>query len=287
MGILCDRQIEREVGITPFDKGEKKDGKISSGLTSYGYDARVGYKFRVFKPYPAESIDPKNFNPAMLEDVDLTPVHRWEERNPGVFHCQACHVNANVPGKVECDRRPCHGVRSYILIPPHSFVLAETVETFTIPRDVLCVVVGKSTLARCGLIVNCTPLEPEWTGKVTVELSNTTPLPMRVYAGEGIMQCLFFRSDGHRQVLAEILQDKILPRDYPYTITAAMTGNSPAPMTCRTSYADKKGRYQSQTGLTLPTVDKHQHTWIPGEEEGEPCWRCRCGAIEFSNPEPK
>ncbi len=181
-GLLADWQIRELVKdgmITPFAEGERRPGVISYGLTSYGYDARIGRKFKVFTNVYGAIVDPKNFDSSAFVDVET----------------DTC------------------------VIPPNSFVLAETVETFDIPRDVLSVCLGKSTMARCGLIVNVTPLEPSWRGVVTVEISNTTPLPARIYANEGIMQILFFRG---------------LP--------------------CETSYADKKGKYQNQAGLTLPFV---------------------------------
>lgn len=237
MGVLPDWMIERDVTITPFAPAEKREGRISFGVSSYGYDSRLGYKFRVFRvptSSPAGVIDPKAFDPRMLEEVDLTPTphHTCTE----VDNYKPC------PG---CNPPPDH-----ILIPPHSFVLAESLETFKIPRDVLCVVLGKSTYARCGLIVNVTPLEPEWEGVVTIELSNTTPLPMKVYPGEGIMQCLFFRSDGWGEWTRAILK----------SVWTSITKTVwPAPdkvaVSCRRSYGDKAGKYQNQGGLTLPTVD--------------------------------
>lgn len=220
MGILSDRQIRDEGVVTPCEPCVKRPGVVSYGLTSYGYDARIGYRFRVFKPYPCTVIDPKNFDDRMFEAVDLT-----------------------------CSLQP-----AYITVPPHSFVLGETVERFRIPRDTLAVVVGKSTYARCGLVVNVTPLEPEWEGVVTVELSNTTPLPLRVYAGEGIMQVLFLRSDGHRE---DDRRDFESLRDYfmKSGVDVPRYRRDTATRSCETSYADKKGRYQGQTGVTPPTVD--------------------------------
>lgn len=159
---------------------------ISYGLTSYGYDARVGRKFKVCRDRnrneTLQIIDPKNMD--------------------------AEHVMYDVEGD-DC------------LIPPHGFALAETVEHFEIPVDVLAVCLGKSTYARCGIIVNVTPLEPGWRGRVTVEISNTTYCPVKIYAGEGIMQVVFLRGED----------------------------------VCRTSYAAKGGKYQDQKGLTLPIVD--------------------------------
>jgi dCTP deaminase len=180
MGLLPDWQIERDIKIEPFAANAARPGVISFGVTSYGYDVRVGRKFKVFTNVHCAVVDPKNFDPNSFVDIE----------------------------------------GDYCLIPPNSFALAETVEYLEIPRDVLGVCLGKSTFARCGIIVNVTPLEPEWRGKVTIEISNTTPLPAKIYAGEGIAQILFLRADA----------------------------------VCRTSYADKKGKYQDQKGLTLPFV---------------------------------
>ena len=182
MGVLPDWMIESGVKIEPFADGTYRSGVISYGVTSYGYDLRLGRKFKVFTNARCAIVDPKNFDPKSFIDLEAD----------------------------EC------------LIPPNSFALAETVEYLEIPRDVIGVCVGKSTYARIGIIVNVTPLEPEWRGRVTIEISNTTPLPAKVYAGEGIAQVVFLRAD--------------------------------AP--CRTSYADKKGKYQDQPGLTLPFVVK-------------------------------
>jgi dCTP deaminase len=180
MGLLPDWQIERDIKIEPFAANASRPGVISFGVTSYGYDVRVGRKFKVFTNARCAVVDPKNFDPASFVDIE----------------------------------------GDYCLIPPNSFALAETVEYIEIPRDVLGVCLGKSTLARCGIIVNVTPLEPEWRGKITIEISNTTPLPAKVYANEGIAQILFFKAD----------------------------------QVCEKSYADKKGKYQDQKGLTLPFV---------------------------------
>ena len=166
--------------ITPFEDRQVRQGVISYGLSSYGYDIRVADEFKVFTNINNTVVDPKNFDDRSFVDMKT----------------DVC------------------------IIPPNSFALAKTVEYFRIPRDVLTVCVGKSTYARCGLIVNVTPFEPEWEGYVTLEISNTTPLPAKVYANEGISQVLFFQSD-------EI---------------------------CEVSYADKKGKYQKQQGLTLPRL---------------------------------
>ena len=164
--------------IDPFVENQVRSGVISFGLSSYGYDIRVADEFKVFTNINSTVVDPKNFDARSFVDI----------------RTDIC------------------------IVPPNSFVLARTVEYFRIPRDVLTICVGKSTYARCGLIVNVTPFEPEWEGFVTLEISNTTPLPARIYANEGIAQVLFFQSDE----------------------------------TCEVSYADKKGKYQKQQGLTLP-----------------------------------
>jgi dCTP deaminase len=182
--IKADRWIKKmalEHGmIEPFEDRQVRAGVISYGLSSYGYDIRVADEFKVFTNINSTVVDPKNFDNRSFVDVKA----------------DVC------------------------IIPPNSFALARTVEYFRIPRDVLTVCVGKSTYARCGLIVNVTPFEPEWEGFVTLEISNTTPLPAKVYANEGISQVLFFQSDE----------------------------------TCEVSYADKKGKYQRQQGLTLPKL---------------------------------
>ena len=189
MSILNDHRIERDVVIQPFEPAMKRPGAISYGVTSYGYDMRVGTKFRIFKqPRPDAMfnrvIDPKAFDEQLAHEFDATDA-------------------------------------GYIDLPPHSFALCESVEYFEIPRDVLCICLGKSTYARCGLIVNITPLEPQWRGKVTIELTNSTPLPLRVYADEGIAQVVFLKAD----------------------------------QVCKQSYAEKSGKYQDQAGLVLPKVD--------------------------------
>ena len=178
MGVLCDTQIRELIGIEPFADNTKRPGKISFGVSSYGYDLRVGSVFKVFTNINSEVVDPKHFEPKSFV----------------VFSGDVC------------------------IVPPNSFVLATSVEYFRIPRNVLTICLGKSTYARCGIIVNVTPLEPEWEGHVTLEFSNTTPLPARIYANEGVAQMLFFQSD-------EV---------------------------CETSYKDRGGKYQGQTGVTLP-----------------------------------
>jgi len=184
MAIKSDKWIRRmalEHGmISPFEDRQVRNGVISYGLSSYGYDLRVADEFKIFTNVNSTVVDPKSF-----------------------------------------DERSFVTVRSNcILIPPNSFALARSVEYFKIPRTVLTVCVGKSTYARCGIIVNVTPFEPEWEGFVTLEISNTTPLPAKVYANEGLCQILFFESD----------ED------------------------CEISYADKKGKYQAQKGIVLPKL---------------------------------
>jgi dCTP deaminase len=166
--------------IEPFVDDQVRTGVISYGVSSYGYDVRVGDQFKVFTNVFNTVVDPKNFDPRSF--VDMTTD--------------------------EC------------IIPPNSFALASTVEYFRIPRDILTICLGKSTYARCGIIVNVTPFEPEWEGHVTIEISNTTPLPAKIYANEGIAQVLFFQSD----------------------------------QACERSYKDKKGKYQAQRGVTLPKI---------------------------------
>lgn len=180
MGILADWQIKEEIVIKPFAEEAIRPGQVSYGVSSYGYDVRVGRHFKIFTNVHSAIVDPKNFSAESFVDLEA----------------DSC------------------------LIPPNSFALAETIEYFEIPRDILAICLGKSTYARCGIIVNVTPLEPEWRGKVTIEISNTTPLPAKIYAGEGIAQILFIRAD----------------------------------KVCETSYGDKKGKYQDQEGLTLPFV---------------------------------
>ena len=197
MSIKSDHWIRRMAAshgmIEPFEPGQVRtvDGHriISYGTSSYGYDVRVGTKFKVFTNATSGGtaiVDPKNFTNDLFITIDTQQTGR-----------------------------------DHIVIPPNSFALAETVETIHVPRDVLAICVGKSTYARCGIIVNVTPLEPEWRGKVTIEISNTTPLPAKIYANEGIAQMIFLKAD----------------------------------RICATSYADKNGKYQDQVGLTLPMVD--------------------------------
>ena len=184
MSIKSDRWIKRmalEHGmIEPFEERQVRDGVVSFGLSSYGYDIRVANEFKVFTNINSTVIDPKHFDPRSF--VDIT--------------AEVC------------------------IVPPNSFALARTVEYFRIPRDVLTVCLGKSTYARCGIIVNVTPFEPEWEGTATLEISNTTPLPARIYANEGIAQVLFFQSDEP----------------------------------CEISYGDKQGKYLKQRDVTLPRI---------------------------------
>lgn len=184
MGLKPDHWIRKMAlehrMIEPFEAGQVRDGVISYGVSSYGYDIRVADEFKIFTNVFSAVVDPKHFDPKSMVD----------------YKGDVC------------------------VIPPNSFALARTIEYFRIPRDVLTVCLGKSTYARCGIIVNVTPFEPEWEGYVTLEISNTTPLPARIYANEGIAQVLFFQAD-------EV---------------------------CETSYADKKGKYQKQKAIVLPKL---------------------------------
>lgn len=196
MSIKSDRWIERmceEIGlITPFERSlvrEVDDRKIiSAGLSSFGYDCRLARdEFKVFSPVSGTEIDPKRFDVNTLLDVPL---------------------RTDADGSL------------YWLLPPHSYALGVTIETFNLPRDVTALAIGKSTYARSGVIVNTTPLEADWSGRLVVEIFNAANLPVRLYAEEGFLQILFFQSD----------ED------------------------CRTSYRDRVGKYQGQTGLTLPKL---------------------------------
>jgi dCTP deaminase len=184
MSIKSDRWI-REMAlehgmIEPFADRQVRTGVISYGVSSYGYDMRVATEFRIFTNVLNSMVDPKQFDPKSFVE----------------FEGDVC------------------------IVPPNSFALGRSVEYFRIPRDVITITVGKSTYARCGIITNVTPFEPEWEGFVTLEISNTTPLPAKIYANEGIAQALFFQGD-----------------------------ESP-----ETSYADRKGKYQGQRGVTLPRL---------------------------------
>ncbi len=170
--------------IEPFEEGLVTKGIVSYGISSYGYDLRIADEFKIFTNINSSVVDPKRFDPRSFVD----------------FQGEVC------------------------IIPPNSFALARSLEYFRIPRSTLVICVGKSTYARCGIITNVTPLEPEWEGHLTLEISNTTPLPAKIYANEGIAQLLFFESD------------------------------SP----CETSYADRSGKYQAQTGVTVPRIDESE-----------------------------
>lgn len=207
--LLPDYEIKRlavsHKMIEPFEEGVKRPGTISYGLTSYGYDVRLAPKFKLasYKTdaagvgyTPWSTINPKNIDPVIFRDVEAAPIIQ------GTGYDKIVHGNG-------------------VVIPPHGFVLGETVERIRVPRHVSVTCLGKSTYARCGLIVNVTPLEPEWEGTVTIEISNTTDYPAIVYANEGIAQLQFHRND----------------------------------VPCTVSYADKNGKYQNQFGVTLPRVD--------------------------------
>jgi dCTP deaminase len=184
MSIKSDRWIRKMAMehqmIDPFSEKQVRQGVISYGLSSYGYDLRVADEFKIFTNVNSVVVDPKNF----------------DERSFVALQADCC------------------------IVPPNSFALARSIEYFRIPRDVLTICLGKSTYARCGIIVNVTPFEPEWEGYVTLEISNTTPLPAKIYADEGLCQIIFFQSDEP----------------------------------CETSYADRQGKYQRQKGIVLPKL---------------------------------
>ena len=186
MGLKSDNWIRekslKEEMITPFCEEQVGTDVVSYGVSSYGYDIRVGNEFKIFTNVSSTVVDPKNF----------------DEKNVIDFVGDIC------------------------IVPPNSFALARTVEYFKIPKNVLAICLGKSTYARCGIIVNVTPFEPEFEGHITIEISNTTPLPAKIYANEGIAQVLFLEGDEQ----------------------------------CKTTYKDKKGKYQGQEGITLPRILK-------------------------------
>ena len=184
MAIKPDKWIRKmaleEDMIVPFIENQVRENVISYGVSSYGYDVRIADEYKIFTNINSTIVDPKHFDPKSFVD----------------FKGEVC------------------------IVPPNSFALGRTIEYFKIPRKTMTICVGKSTYARCGIITNVTPLEPEWDGYITLEVSNTTPLPAKIYSGEGIAQILFFESDEE----------------------------------CLTSYAEKKGKYQGQTGVTLPKI---------------------------------
>ncbi|TMQ62688.1 MAG: dCTP deaminase [Candidatus Eisenbacteria bacterium] len=184
MSIRPDRWIREmcrtHAMIEPFEEKQVREGVISFGVSSYGYDIRIADEFKIFTNVNSTIVDPKNMDAASMVDFK----------------------------------------GSVAIIPPNSFALGRTIEYFRIPRNVLTICLGKSTYARCGIITNVTPFEPEWEGHVTLEISNTTPLPAKIYANEGIAQVLFFESD----------------------------------QACETSYKDKAGKYQAQRGITLARI---------------------------------
>ena len=183
MPVLSDKWIKKMAlngMIFPFEEKQIREGKISYGLSSFGYDARVSNEFKIFTNVNSEIVDPKNFKPSNFVTKKVS----------------------------EC------------IIPPNSFVLASTIEYFKNPKDVLVICLGKSTYARCGIIVNVTPLEPGWEGHVTLEFSNTTPLPAKIYANEGVAQFVFLQGNERPEI----------------------------------SYSDRKGKYMGQVGVTLPKI---------------------------------
>lgn len=257
MGVLPDWILKRDVKIEPMEEGIPRPGKISFGVGSYGVDLRIGYKFYVFTPARCAVVDPKNFDKNAFVEVDITPGHRWQDNGL----CSECGLSKDRWAATSLgDTHPGCVQPDHVLIPPNSFVLGETVETVEIPRDCIGIVVGKSTYARCGIGLVCTPIEPEWRGKIVIEIANHTPLPAKVYAGEGIGQLMVFRSDGYREAIIEALQREVLnPHPGSTSQSAGVRFKRKlAESACEKSYADKKaggGRYQNQTGITLPKVD--------------------------------
>lgn len=272
MGILADWQVKRDVKITPFAEGQKSEGSISWGLGSYGYDLRAGYKFKLFSNTHCVEIDPKNFDQRAFVDVNLTPrKHNWlveaeSMRDPRFLICTHCEAKvpfdpAEGPPDELCETQP----PAFVRIPPNSFALAESLEEIEVPRDCLALVVDKSTYRRCGILMGATVLEPEWRGVVTLEITNSTPLPARIYAGEGIAQVLFFRTDGYRESLKlalEGLADRVslygtedIRIYFCHAYDMVRLGHARGG-TCKVSYADRKGRYQAQSGIVLPHVSK-------------------------------
>lgn len=281
MGILPDWMIRRDVKIEPFDDGEKKPGRISSGISSYGYDLRLGYKLKIFTNTHRAVIDPKSFDPRAFVDVDLTPLpHQWERHFDDMWHprwwkCCGCGLQAHdlyendgvvtsyelEPNGELIQAEPCPAkpVSNHALIPPNSFALAESIEYMEVPRDCLVLIVGKSTLARCGLNIICTPAEPMWKGRLTIEIANTTTLPAKVYPGEGICQCVFLRTDGYSEAAIKAIGGLFRDthggnEEHPAYFLEGHFEEKLRNGTCRVSYADKAGIYQAQPGLVLPRV---------------------------------
>ncbi len=181
---FIEKNSENQI-INPFLNKKHEDGIISYGVSSYGYDVRIANEFKIFTDFSCGIVDPKKFDSKNYIDI------------------------------IEVEK-------NYILIPGHGFALGRTVEYIKVPRETLVICLGKSTYARCGIIVNVTPLEPEWEGHITIEISNTTPLPAKIYINEGICQCIFLSAkDGYE---------------------------------CLSSYKDQKGKYMNQTGVTLPFI---------------------------------
>ncbi len=221
--ILADWAIREFVTIEDFvDYEQCPPGVVSYGVTSSGYDIRVGGRFKVFTNVNCETVSPKNIKPECFADIDLRG-HTFQNlgHGPAVKCCSRCRLFEDEPkARYRCSQA-AESTPNSIKIPPNSFALAETVELLHIPRNINCLCLGKSTYARCGIIMNFTPFEPGWRGIVTVEISNSTPLPVEIFAWQGIGQAQFSLTVG----------------------------------SCEKSYAEKKNaKYQDQTGLTLPSV---------------------------------
>jgi len=252
MGVLPDWMIEDEVVIRPFEPAQSRPNTISYGVTSYGYDIRAGFQWKVFTNVWGSVVDPKAFDPKGFVDVDVSAMR--EEPNGGwSMVCKECNMRQSAKRIMCCSCNKALLPVSHVLIPPNSFALCESIEYFEIPRNCLALVIGKSTYARCGIVLNCTPLEPEWKGHITLEVSNTTPLPAKMYAGEGIGQVLFLRTDVSVELMSRWLRMTQLTdsKETEERVTSWLRD-----LGCRKSYADKKGKYQDQKGgPTLPKVD--------------------------------
>jgi dCTP deaminase len=196
-GLMPDFLIRKFCKIDPFvEMGENPAGVIGYGLSSTGYDIRIGYVFKVFtNANQGTIVDPKAFDPNCFNVVDLTPngAHVPVSVGGDAYSCSRCGKELVKAGDII--NPPCPMAKpNYVVIPPNSFILAESVEYVEIPRECSVLVLGKSTYARCGIVANFTPLEPGWRGKITMEFSNTTPLPAKMYCGEGAAQLLFFKT---------------------------------------------------------------------------------------------
>ncbi len=194
IGILPDHEIRKCVKIEPWAEGEKRPGKISWGLSSMGYDIRLGYKFKIFSPTLCTVVDPKAVDERAFVNIDLTPRHYWRPYDrDDVETCSLCSQTKTKQNFLEYCSKSTQ--LDHILIPPNAYALGEALEWIEMPEDVIAICLGKSTYARVAIAPNLTPLEPEWKGRLTLEISNLCSLPVKIYAGEGACQFLFLRGD--------------------------------------------------------------------------------------------